>query len=107
MFVPEKLVHFHHLHTRFLRGSYKHYVEARSFNHLLQRKSNKYCKLCVCVCSLSYAALKAHALLYISICDLPGCTLVLYFMSITARFPGGGEVNYHKMHVLIFSTNFV
>jgi len=64
----KRLVHFHHLHTRFLRDSYKHYMEARSFNCLLQWKSRKYCKFWVCVCSLSYAAFESSwaTLYYIS-----------------------------------------
>jgi hypothetical protein len=42
---------------------------------LLQWKSNKYYIFWVCVCSLSYAACKAHAPYYIVICGLSGCTV--------------------------------
>jgi len=35
----------------------------------------------VCVSSLNYPANKAHALNYIVICGLPGCTIFFYTMS--------------------------
>jgi hypothetical protein len=48
-----------------------------SFNKTcLQWKSNKYYIVSVCVCSLSYLACRAHALYYIVICGLSGCTIL-------------------------------
>ena len=39
-------------------------------------------------------------------CGLPGCTILVHIISLTARLPGGGEeiIIEHKMYVLIFST---
>jgi hypothetical protein len=41
--------------------------------------------LSVCVCGLCYSARKAHALCYIVIYDLSGCTTFFYIISQTAR----------------------
>jgi hypothetical protein len=49
---------------------------------LLPLKSNKYYIfwVCVCVCSLGHPTWKAHALCYIVIFGLSGCTTIFHFI---------------------------
>jgi len=52
--------------------------------------------VCVCVCSISYPACKAHAPYYIVICGLSICTIIFCIISKAARFSGN---SYLKEHV--------
>ena len=52
-------------------------------------KSNRYCVLWMCDCSLSY--LNAMRMRHIVICGLPGSKIIFRIMSYTVRFRGGGK----------------
>jgi hypothetical protein len=39
--------------------------------------------VCVCVCNLSYKPRKMHALYYIVICGVSGCTILFHIISQT------------------------
>ena len=47
---------------------------------VVAEKSNKYYIFRVCVCSLSYAARKAHAPYFIAVCGLSDC-IIFFHMS--------------------------
>ena len=68
---------------------------------LLRWKSYDYYTFWVCVCSLSYAAHKAH----VPYCHPwpAGCTIFSHIISYTARFSRGKKLIEHKMCVLVFS----
>jgi hypothetical protein len=65
-------------------------------------KSNNCHILCVCVCSISYPARKAHALYYIVICGLTDYTVLFHIVSSKARFLKRKRIEY-KVCFLIFS----
>jgi hypothetical protein len=62
-----------------LYGSGLRALELVRVTIVIVEKSNKYYMFCMCVCSLSYPAYKAHAPSYIVICHLSGPTVFFLF----------------------------
>ena len=94
--------------TRVVRSSTVVHLSNIHFNiilPLLQWRSNKYYIFCMCVCSLSYPAYKAHVPYYIVLyCHLwPVWLLIFPNYLINGTILGKRDIA-QKMRVLIFST---
>jgi hypothetical protein len=97
--------------TNSLRANYK--TGSKRINVPMRRvrvtttvvEKNKYCIIWVCVFSFRYPSRKAHALYYIVICGLCGCTLLFHIICWTS-FSKEKKIE-HKMCVSTFSKAFV